>query len=123
MPQVTCRVFRCAHNISGEKCNAAVIEVCDDDRGVTEKTDCSTFIPRNFSGTLLNLNNVNYSGLVAEAFSGGHYVNPDVACTVGNCRYRGEGNTCLAGQIEIEASDAKSSAETRCKTYRENSSN
>lgn len=117
MPLVTCRVCRCAHNVGGKKCNAAVIEVCNDDRVGAEKTDCGTFIPRDFSGTLLTLNNINYSGLVAQAFSGEHFVNPEVVCTVCDCRYRGENKACLADNIEIGTHDAQNSTETRCKTF------
>ncbi len=119
MPRVICRVAYCAHNISGETCNASVIEVNEDGRFGSERTDCGTFIPREFYGSLLSLDNVNYSGLVAQAFSGNHAADPEVRCTMNCCRFNDGRGHCDADAVEVMAQDAHSTAETLCLTFSE----
>jgi hypothetical protein len=119
MPRVICRVAYCAHNLGGELCNAAVIEVNEDERSGSERTDCGTFIPREFSGSLLSLENVNYSGLVAQAFSGRHAADPDVRCTMTTCRFHDGDIRCRAKAVKIQGDGAHLSAETLCHTFSE----
>jgi len=116
MPRVICRVSNCAHNIGDEICNAYNIEINEDGSCIND-TDCSTFIPRDLSGSLLSLDNVNYSGLVTEAFSGKHCTDPCLRCDVNDCRYNDGSDNCLAGEIEILSGDSASSTETCCGTY------
>lgn len=117
MTRVRCSAIHCAHNVGGEMCNASVIEVNDDTRSNTEQTDCGTFIPRFFSGSLLSLDNVNYGGLVSQAFSGYPVTNPDVSCTVKDCHYNVKGEYCDADKIVIAPTGALSSLDTYCMTY------
>jgi len=120
MPRVTCRAVYCAHNLGGEICNAAEIEINADSRPVNGETDCGTFIPRNFSGSLLSLDNVNYGGLVAQAFSGEHLAHPRIECSVVECRYNENGQKCGAAEIEVTGSHALTSLETKCETFSRN---
>lgn len=119
LPQLVCRAEYCAHNLGGEFCNAAEIEINEDTRYGSEKTDCSTFIPRDFSGSLLSLDNVNYAGLVAQAFSEDRVASPDLMCTVISCVHNKGGKMCLAEQVEVLEHRALSSPETLCGTYRQ----
>ncbi|MBS4021784.1 MAG: DUF1540 domain-containing protein [Dethiobacter sp.] len=119
MPKVVCRVAYCAHNLGGEICNAAVIEINEDDCFGSEQTDCSTFIPREFSGSLLSLENVNYSGLVAQAFSGNYETSPQVRCLMSSCCFNDGQEHCRAEDVEIFSSSAHSTPETLCSTFRE----
>lgn len=119
MLSVVCRAEYCAHNLGGEFCNAAKIEINEDTRYGREKTDCSTFIPRDFSGSLLSLDNVNYAGLVAQAFNGDRVASPELSCTVIFCVYNQEGKRCLAEQVEVLEHKSLSSPETLCGTYRQ----
>jgi hypothetical protein len=98
-------------------CNASVIEINDDTRSNAEQTDCGTFIPRDFSGSLLSLDNVNYGGLVSQAFSGYPVTHPDVSCTVERCRFNLKGEYCEVDEITIAAKCALSSLDTYCITY------
>lgn len=116
MPVVICQAVHCAHNLGGRVCNAAEIKINEDTSYGSEKTDCGTFIPRDFSGTLLSLENVNYGGMVAQAFSGMHYANPDVSCSVQECIYH-DGRCCDADEIHILEHRALTSLETRCGTF------
>ncbi|MDW7650347.1 MAG: DUF1540 domain-containing protein [Bacillota bacterium] len=116
MPRVACRAAYCAHNLGGEFCNAAEIEINRDTCSDSEETDCSTFIPRAFSGSLVALDNVNYTGLVAQAFSGEQLVCPEVRCMLRSCRYHEKGE-CKAQSIEILAQPSLTSTETRCRSY------
>lgn len=117
MPRVRCSAVHCAHNMDGEMCNASVIEVNDDTSSKKERTDCGTFIPRDFSGTLLSLDNVNYGGLVSQAFSGYPMTHPEVSCTVEDCRFNEKGEYCHASEITIAPKDALCSLDTYCITY------
>ena len=118
MTQLTCSVVYCAHNLGGSLCNAAEIEINEDTRPGKEKTDCGTFIPRDFTGSLLSLDNVNYTGLVAQAFSGMKMVNPAVYCQVKTCHHHDDGGSCLAKIVEIQGNEALSSLETYCFSYK-----
>jgi hypothetical protein len=117
MPRVLCRAVYCAHNLGGEICNAAIIEVNRHKQPGQERTDCSTFIPRDLSGSLLSLENVNYSGLVAQAFSGQPVASPEVICTVTDCRYNQNSVVCSAEEVMVLDRGALSSLETFCETY------
>lgn len=117
MVRVVCRAGFCAHNVGQEFCNAAVIVVNVEQRFGGEKTDCSTFIPRDFSASMLSLDNVNYAGLVAQAFSRMPLANPKVQCEVHICHYHGNDGGCDADIIEISPQDALTSTETFCQTF------
>ena len=45
---------------------------------------------------------------------------PNLKCTVDTCNYWGNGNRCTADSIEVnnQASNAKTSDDTNCKTFK-----
>ena len=86
-------------------------------RDEQEETDCSTFIPRVFSGSLVVLDNVNYAGLVTQAFSGASLINPIVTCMIESCRYNNGDKGCLAAKIEIHVHNALTSTDTLCRMF------
>ena len=44
--------------------------------------------------------------------------NPGVKCVVNTCHYFAQGDYCNAQKIEVQSSNAKSSKETDCATYK-----
>ncbi|MCW3488661.1 DUF1540 domain-containing protein [Dethiobacter alkaliphilus] len=117
MTRVVCRAVYCAHNVGGDFCNAAGITINENKYG-EEETDCSTFLPRDFSASLSSMDNVNYAGMVARAFSRLPLAHPDVECEVGFCEYHAGDKGCAAVEIQVLAANALTSAETFCGTYR-----
>lgn len=116
MPQLTCNAERCAHNLGGHICNAAKVTI-NKSFQYNGKTECTTFIPRSFSATMVSLDNVNYAGLVAQAFSRSHTTNPEVECTVDSCRFNQKAGCCGAEEIAVLPPDALTSTETFCETF------
>lgn len=119
MPGVCCRVQFCAHNVAGEICNAAEILI-EEDRGYgREQTGCATFISRSFSASRVSLDNVNYAGLVAQAFDRANRTVPQVSCRVSGCARRREADRCSAGEIQILPQSALWWTDTFCEAFME----
>jgi hypothetical protein len=114
MPKVNCEARRCAHNLGGEVCNADTVTIHSYILMDATKTECTTFIPRGFSSSRVSLENVNYTGLVVQAFNHDHIVNPQVWCHVKSCRYHEEECACSAENILVLHVQSLMSRQTAC---------
>jgi len=119
-PEVECVVSTCAHWAPGDRCTAAVIDVLNEGRGADapEDTECATFLHNEGVGDLVRATeNTNWSGAAGEPFLPGRQFAPGVTCTVSSCRYWGDGNRCVAGDIEIAGRQADHRHMTNCATF------
>lgn len=119
MPQVLCQAVRCAHNLEGHICNAATITINPATR-FGRKTECTAFIPRSFTKARVSLENVNYGGLVTQAFSGSRTANPHVECMAKECCFHENEANCIKEEIKIVSPEALTSGDTWCDSYQEN---
>jgi hypothetical protein len=116
MPEVSCQAGGCAHNLGGKICNAEQVEINGYLNMDEQESECATFLPRGFSAALVARENVNYAGLVIQAFARERQANPLIFCNLETCR-NNSGGGCEAENISIFGSRALSSRETGCRDY------
>lgn len=122
MPTIRCDVNTCTHWILGSLCGAGKIDILMQDprhmaHGV-QQTECKTFALRSSVANIIgSMDNMNWGGVIAEPFTPGTQVTPDVVCVVKTCQYWLERDQCNAHQIHVTGQEAKECQDTHCATY------
>lgn len=123
MPKVKCEVDSCTHWVPGQFCAAGNIDILHEEEGRMsehpEHTQCKTFYRRGGAANYLgSADNVNWTGVAADAFLPGQQTNPEVTCVVDSCRYWAKGDRCDADGIEVAGQAADESQDTNCATFK-----
>jgi hypothetical protein len=121
-PIVKCEVETCIHNIPGQMCGAANIDILDKNEQTDSKnageTKCKTFYrKRGLANYLGGFDNVNWGGIVSEVITPGKELTPSVTCIVNTCKYWDRGNQCHAEEIKVTGRDAEECEVTDCATF------
>lgn len=123
-PRVKCSVDQCTHNINGDYCSAAHVDVyneamSDSMAGSSSQTQCKSFHNRKTVGDMVgSLHNVNVGGLMSGSFMDGKQVTPEVACFVNSCTHWDSGNYCHASEIHVNGMNAGKNEDTDCETFK-----
>lgn len=131
--QVRCDANACAHWLPGDRCSAGAIEIAAQGegppRGGPGDTFCRTFRHRRgLAQVVSTLDNLDWSGLVAEPFRPGTQAAPEVRCRVRACLFWRDGATeaatgdaspgrCRAAGVQVSGQGATLPEETNCSTY------
>lgn len=127
-PDVKCVASPCVYWMPGDRCGAAGIDVRDERGDKTqqpgdktqqpEDTECHTFALRQGVTSMVSAaGNVNWGGMATELLRAGRQLEPEVTCSVDDCRFWAVGNRCRAGAIEVAGRDADQSPDTSCATF------
>jgi hypothetical protein len=121
-PRVICYVNTCTHYIAGNLCGARNIDIMHEQESrmsqIDEHTMCKTYHEaKGVTSYLGSMDNVNWTGSVAEMLLPGHHLDPSVSCTVASCKYWQEGRLCVAEGIEVTGALANECQDTNCKTF------
>lgn len=102
MPALRCSAVRCIYN-KEELCSKGDIHVSGAQARTVDETCCDSFRQ--------NVGDVN------EYHTGSGYETIDVGCSACNCEFNEE-RYCIARAIDISGSEAGTSEETCCSTFR-----
>lgn len=123
-PRVKCSVDQCTHNVAGEYCTAANIDIYNEAMGdsianSTGATQCRSFHQRKSVGDMVgSLHNINVGGLVSGVLMDGQQVTPGVKCFVNSCTHWNSGDYCHASEIHVQGNNAGKSEDTDCETFK-----
>jgi hypothetical protein len=123
-PRVRCSVDQCTHYWRGDYCNAASIDIYNEETGqsmasTSSETQCKSFHKRKTVGDMVGaLHNINVGGLVSGPFIEGKQITPAVQCFVNTCTHWDSGNYCHASQIHVQGGNAAKNEDTDCETFK-----
>lgn len=123
-PRVKCTVDQCTHNIAGDTCSAAHVDIYNEAMGdstaaSSSATQCKSFHHRKSVGDMVgSLHNVNIGGLVSGPFMSGQQVTPAVKCFVNSCTHWNSGDYCHASEIHVQGTNSGKTEDTDCETFK-----
>jgi len=123
MTKVKCYVNTCTHFVTGNLCGAGNIDIMHENETqmaqIVDQTMCKSFHEaKGVTSYLGSMDNVNWTGTIAEMVLPGHHLDPTIACTVSSCVYWAEGRRCTANEIVVNGVMANECQDTNCKTFR-----
>jgi len=122
-PRVKCSVDQCTHNMAGEYCSAANIDIYNEASGdaiasTSSETQCKSFHQRKTVGDMVgSMHNVNVGGLVSGPVMNGKQITPAVKCFVNNCTHWDSGDYCHASEIHVQGMNSGKTEDTDCETF------
>lgn len=122
-PRVKCSVDQCTHYMPGEYCQAARIDIYNEEDGrsvasTSDQTLCKSFHKRKTVGDMIGtFSNINVGGIVS-AMLPGQQITPEVKCFVNSCDYWSSGNYCHSADIHVNGPNAGKNEDTDCHTFK-----
>jgi hypothetical protein len=123
-PRVKCSVDQCTHYAPGDYCQAARIDIYNEETSTatastSSETQCKAFHKRKTVGDMVGaLHNINVGGLVSGPFLDGQQISPEVKCYVNSCTHWDSGNYCHATSIHVQGNNAGKNEDTDCETFK-----
>lgn len=119
MVKVSCSVRYCIYN-NYELCSANTIRISGQKARGSKSTNCKTFTPNDFQGTVEGLLHTNYIGQIEQMFNDNESIvmSPAVECEAELCKYNKNG-LCESKDIFVNIKNNSSEVKTECETFKQ----